>query len=1279
MKKRVTAMLLCLVMVAALLPAQAFGTPGQTSRLRVHYDQNGGSLFAATGENTPQAIAGDYLFDGESEVTAGQTVRLLFSEQLALDWNEYEQSGNVAFTDPWTANDRAIYVVARYDTAAGWFDGPVVENGAAVRDGFSFENNILTFTMPENGVELEAFWTAGDYAFSRFQGTDEAPVLVECNWWGDGDVLLPDDIPAENVLKRDGRLRVRVPFDRQTLTLSWTGTARRINVDGAGNNGGRLEIEDPEGTSYTLALDQTDGDNKATHYNMEFEFEGGGGQPEGAIRVDYDMNRCVMFASVGGAAETFAMSNEDFSFLTGEGVGAVSLRFDTEQCFDWEKFNETDERAFLPVGEEWHYLDNAYIQACFEEADGEWFDGLVVRDGEVVKDGFTFENGVLSFTPPSARGVEIRVYTSGEDYDFGTFGGTVEKPVVVEYRWWGAGSVRTMAEIPAGDKIEADGRVKIRVPLSYASVIFAWNEGDPLRRIGVEGGGENGDYLEIFEPEGSVYVLSLGQQEPNGDPRTFYHIEFDFDGGWHGNGEVRVNGDNNGGAVFAAAGEIPTETREYSVMAMEQPLSFLKDGEPTTINLLLDGTKKVDFDKLEQGEFALTTADFREDRALYVCAGFENANGEWIDEVVVADGKAVYEGFTFENNVLSYTPVSDNDVEFEVFWSKEDYEFARFNGTEEAPVILEINWWGSGAPVLPDGIPEENIKRSETRLRVRLPEDQASIVIGWEGTARRIGVDGAGGQGERLDIENPEGASYTLTLDQIRDDGEPETFYHIEMEFEDSGEVQANALRIDYDTANGSVFYQGEYVTGRKDLPYEQDQISVTLDPARANSRLAQEIGGFDLETLATPVDPYAPCVFVRYPLGGGEWYEEFVVWNGVSEVEGYIFDNNVLTFEPATADGIQVVVFWNEADFATRVFEGTEEKPVVVDVLSVGKVPLEFSEAVGEEDISVFEGATQTLIKFRLPAAVRTLTVSWPEDETLTKIIRYFSEEGPQTITGIEGGSFALALDDDRNYYMMDFRFADKPAGPDTAALIAALQAAGAVKRRDYTDLSLRKLDEAVTAGNALLEDKTAPQTDADAAASAIWAAIRGLAKRSPVKVSAFADVKPRDWYYASVKWAVENNVTAGTDATHFAPNKTCTRAEVVAFLWNAAGRPAPKAKKNPFADVKKSDWFYKAVLWAVETGITKGTDETHFAPNKTCTRAEVVVFLRASEGNPEPATAKNPFTDIKKKDWFYKAVLWAVETGVTKGTDATHFAPNKTCSRCEIVTFMYQDFING
>ncbi len=177
---------------------------------------------------------------------------------------------------------------------------------------------------------------------------------------------------------------------------------------------------------------------------------------------------------------------------------------------------------------------------------------------------------------------------------------------------------------------------------------------------------------------------------------------------------------------------------------------------------------------------------------------------------------------------------------------------------------------------------------------------------------------------------------------------------------------------------------------------------------------------------------------------------------------------------------------------------------------------------------------------------------------------------------------------------------------------------------------------------------------------------------EESKPKVS-FTDVKKSDYYYDAVAWAVELGVTTGTSDTTFSPSASCTRAQAVTFLWRAAGSPAPKGNKNPFTDIKKSDYFYKAVLWAAENNVTSGMTSTTFAPNAVCTRGQIVTFLWRAQGGKKVA-ASNPFKDVKKSDYYYDAVLWAVKNNVTTGTAADKFSPDATCTRGQIVTFLYR-----
>ena len=171
----------------------------------------------------------------------------------------------------------------------------------------------------------------------------------------------------------------------------------------------------------------------------------------------------------------------------------------------------------------------------------------------------------------------------------------------------------------------------------------------------------------------------------------------------------------------------------------------------------------------------------------------------------------------------------------------------------------------------------------------------------------------------------------------------------------------------------------------------------------------------------------------------------------------------------------------------------------------------------------------------------------------------------------------------------------------------------------------------------------------------------------------SSFVDVPSGSYYEDAVDLAVANGITTGTDAAHFSPDGICTRAQAVTFLWRAAGRPAPESRTMPFTDVPADSYYYDAVLWAVENGITKGTSSTTFSPDDTCTRAQIVTFLWRSEQSPA-AGSSNPFTDVSADAYYADAVLWAVKEAITTGTTRTTFSPDAECTRAQIVAFLWR-----
>ena len=172
------------------------------------------------------------------------------------------------------------------------------------------------------------------------------------------------------------------------------------------------------------------------------------------------------------------------------------------------------------------------------------------------------------------------------------------------------------------------------------------------------------------------------------------------------------------------------------------------------------------------------------------------------------------------------------------------------------------------------------------------------------------------------------------------------------------------------------------------------------------------------------------------------------------------------------------------------------------------------------------------------------------------------------------------------------------------------------------------------------------------------------------------FSDVTEGAYYYDAVLWAAERGITGGTGDGKFSPDATCTRAQMVTFLWRAAGSPEPTTTVCPFTDVDVGSYYGKAVLWAMENGITGGISATTFSPDMTCTRGQMATFLWRNADNPTVADGTNPFTDVPSDQYYSEAVRWSYEQKITGGTSATTFSPDANCTRAQMVTFLYRYF---
>ena len=179
-------------------------------------------------------------------------------------------------------------------------------------------------------------------------------------------------------------------------------------------------------------------------------------------------------------------------------------------------------------------------------------------------------------------------------------------------------------------------------------------------------------------------------------------------------------------------------------------------------------------------------------------------------------------------------------------------------------------------------------------------------------------------------------------------------------------------------------------------------------------------------------------------------------------------------------------------------------------------------------------------------------------------------------------------------------------------------------------------------------------------------------------VAADRFVDVTGENYFFRPVMWAISQNpeITSGVDDTHFGPNNDCTREQIVTFLWAANGKPEPAGTETAFSDVASDAWYYKPVMWAVENGYTSGMSDGSFGVGQPCTRAQAMTFLWAAKGKPAPSSMESTFSDVSSGDWFCKAILWAAENGITKGIGNGLFGVNDTCTRAQIITFLYKAY---
>ena len=298
---------------------------------------------------------------------------------------------------------------------------------------------------------------------------------------------------------------------------------------------------------------------------------------------------------------------------------------------------------------------------------------------------------------------------------------------------------------------------------------------------------------------------------------------------------------------------------------------------------------------------------------------------------------------------------------------------------------------------------------------------------------------------------------------------------------------------------------------------------------------------------------------------------------------------------------------------------------------------------------------------KVRVDCGANTVTVPVYAMDSTNGLVELAYDSDILTLVSAESGAVMTCVDDSENG-LVRIGYADTA---EIDAVVATLVFSVNAEKNQQTDLTLTTIEDCDS--TAVSEEIVSIQVPGH-----VWKGT-GCENCDATRVNPFTDVPEGSFYIDPVLWAVEKGITNGATATTFDPNGVCLRGHVVTFLWRAAGSPEPASTENPFSDVKESDFFYKAVLWAVENGITNGTSATEFSPFKECNRAQVVTFLWRAQGEPA-SNAEVSFSDVVAGQFYSAAVAWAVEKGVTNGMGDSTFGVNNPCNRAQVVTFLYR-----
>ena len=1230
---------------------------GENGELWTLYDENRGAVFTLLDAFEPPANPNAYrymwsdnndklqLFDEDDNP---HTVLVMLDERKAIDWEQTNQSGEIVLRDADHVEDRSIYVVVHSNET----DGLIVENyeltALGLEHGFEFtysaENGCgwLVYTPSEHSdMEIKPYWCEEDYLFDSFNGTGEKPVCVQVEWQGSGTIQLPEGLDPEDVFCQEhrGRARIRVAEDVTELRFRWgeDEILREINVNGyAGYDDWYNNVPfDPDSNEYVLQLNAAWGNGDPRNwYHIQFYFEQPQFGSDGRIWVDYNHFDGAVFRAVGGGdpetelrdyqRSTRDSEGEDvsFGFLDEDGQPRqVALRFDPTQALDWGLWEDEHTLSLMPIPAMEDYCLYVVLNSSR-------FNGPVVEAGELSwlaetyggDYDFYFADDTLRFTPPDDGDIQLYVYWRKADWDFDGF--LYGKDGILVEAYWDENGCLYPPEALSEDAFcwqPEYSRLRVFLPwdTDLETLRFTWEAGCEVRCVRL-------DDQELY-PEDGAFELDVTQSWEDGGRRNYYRLEFEFAPVPRQN-HVSAFYEMDKGTVFWALDEEPFQEDEAHTAFGMNRICFAGVNGPRTVRLWFDGSRSARYG--DDGSFFFEEAAQVENRAITVVL-----DGEFVllNGAVTDLGQTLQCSFDAETGVLTFVPEQNRAYVFHTYWCYADYEYDSLMPTPEYPILVEVNWRNYGSIDYPENWEalqaEGRFAAQENRFRVLLPDGTESFPLTW---GKWVGVQQIEyykdwDEPTWVSIDQSQPHCFELPIEPIDpDSGMEDAIYTVNVDFFPDSRWQ---LWVSWAGSEGNVYY------GLNEIPPADLEHYVWENPSYL---VVDEDGNESIGTVYLRLDPehsveaFTEEITELWPLPAWEGYcpSVWVSYPYKDEADTW-FDGW------AVLDGVAQEGFTFEDNVLS--FTPLNEQPIFVNVYW-SRENLEFDE---------FGPTVEKPLIVEFTCWGRA-PISLPADIPAEDVYIWHAAEHDYIKVRLPMDQQSLHLTWERLGLIARFDIAG--AGPDGGGL--------SIRPNDrFCDLPLTQTDW-------FGEPWDYYQVDVF---SFGW-------PENP-----FEDVPETAWYREAVLYATALHITAGTSETTFDPNAKTTRAQMVTFLWRAAGSPVMEGVENRFTDVPETAWYRDAVLWAVETGITTGTSETTFSPNKLCTRAQAVTFLWRANGSPVPTLESCAFLDVAPNSYYRQAVLWAVEVGITAGTSDTAFSPNSSCTRAQAVTFIFRDFLNA